>query len=113
MLSSCQVLQSIVQAAFYIILIGIYNIAQIAHMLIWFVCLTDSVWTVRIGAHRQERNVQGRNCLMEIRRYVMKFCQIDKIPTRTCIFEDAEICKFDKISIVTTNRRDYMKYLWG
>ena len=27
----------------------------------------------------------------QIRRCVMKFCQIDKISTRTCIFEDAEL----------------------
>ena len=35
---------------------------------------------------------QRRNCLCAntIRRCVMKFCQTDKILTRTCIFDDSE-----------------------
>ena len=43
----------------------------------------------------------------------MKFCQIDKISTRTCIFNEMEVCKLGKISIVTANGSDYMNRLWG
>ena len=34
---------------------------------------------------------KGVNAHTQIRRYVMKFCQFDKISTRTCIFDDLEI----------------------
>ena len=44
---------------------------------------------------------------------VMKFCQIDKISTHTCIFAVGKFCKLDKISIVTAKRSDYLKYHWG
>ena len=42
---------------------------------------------------------------MQIRRCVINFCQIDKISQCICIFDDAEIYKFDKISNVATNGR--------
>ena len=41
------------------------------------------------------------------------FCQTYKISTHTCIFESADICKLDTISIVAANRCNYLKYHWN
>ena len=35
--------------------------------------------------------IKGVTVYMQIRRCVMKFCQVDKISTGTCIFGDTEI----------------------
>ena len=40
-----------------------------------------------------------------------EICQADKYLTRTCIFIDADVFKLNKISKVSANRREYMKYL--
>ena len=60
---------------------------------------------------RWMKTCKGATTYMQIRRCVLKFCQIDKISTRSCVFE--KFCKLDKISIETANRRDYMTYLWA
>ena len=49
------------------------------------------------------KNSKGVTAYTQIRKCVMKFCQVDKISTRTCIFDDVKI----SISI----KFQYMKYL--
>ena len=58
-------------------------------------------------------HVKGVTAYTQIRRCVMRFCQIDKISTRTCIFDDAEILKIGQDSDfkITAIRRNYMKYI--
>ena len=56
---------------------------------------------------------KGVTAYTQIRKCVMKFCQIDKISSRTCVFGDIEFCKLDMISMVIANRHSYMKYLLG
>ena len=37
------------------------------------------------------KSVQGRNCLYaNTHVHIIKFCQIDQISIRTCMFEDAD-----------------------
>ena len=74
--------------------------------------LPHSVYQLSKGRLRQLHVLISFKCLtayMQIRRCVLKFCQVDKISTGTCIFDDAEFCKLD--NNITANRCDYMKYL--
>ena len=49
---------------------------------------------------------------MQIRRCVMKFCHLTKFQHAPAYLMILKFCKSDKISVVTTHRCDYMKYLW-
>ena len=58
--------------------------------------------TPKTGRHRLSLGCTPENAAThKYRRCVLKFCQIDKISKRTCIFDSALFCKLDKISIAT------------
>ena len=68
---------------------------------------------LQVPFYTSSESINGVTAYKQIRRCIMKFCQIDKMSICICLFDNAETIKMNKISIVAADRLEYMKYIVG